>query len=75
MFFSLGQEPGVPLGTLWGGHASEQVTRFLAARYGTAREQEIAASAREAAALCGVRSFAGWTADEKRAWERLMTSD
>ena len=70
MFFSLGPEPGVPLGTLWGGHASEQVTRFLAARYGTAREEGIAASVREAAAICGVRSFAGWTADEKLAWER-----
>ncbi len=69
VFFSLGQS-AVSLGALSAGRASEQVTRFLATRYGAAREQGIAESSREAAALCGIRSFAGWSAGEKLAWER-----
>jgi hypothetical protein len=70
MFFSLGGTHGTSPGALSPGRASEQVTRLLARRYGAARERGIAESSREAAALCGIRSFAGWSADERQAWER-----
>jgi hypothetical protein len=70
MFFSLGGTHGISPGALSPGRASEQVTRLLARRYGAARERGIAESSREAAALCGIRSFAGWSADERQAWER-----
>ena len=70
MFFSLGRTHGISPGALSPGRASEQVTRRLARRYGAARERGIAESSREAAALCGIRSFVGWSAGERLAWER-----
>src|SRR5262245_61365354 len=70
MFFSLGGRHGISPRALSPGRASEQVTRLLSRRYGAARERGIAKSSRETAALCGIRSFAGWSADERRAWER-----
>jgi hypothetical protein len=70
MFFSLGGTHGISPGALSPGRASEQVTRLLARRYGAARERGIAEWSREAAALCGIRSFTGWSADERQAWER-----
>jgi hypothetical protein len=69
MFFSLGGTHSISR-ALSPGRASEQVTRLLARRYGAVRERGIAESSREAAALCGIRSFAGWSADERQAWER-----
>jgi hypothetical protein len=45
------------------------VSRTLAA-YGSAREEGIRDCADRAALLLGVRSFRGWTAGERLAWER-----
>jgi hypothetical protein len=70
MFFSLGHTHGLSPGALSPARASEQVTRLLARRYSAARERGIAESSREAAALCGIRSFVGWSAGERLAWER-----
>jgi hypothetical protein len=69
-FFSLTPTHGISPGALSPGRASEQVTRFLARRYGAARERGIAELSREAAAFCGIRSSAGWSAGERLAWER-----
>ncbi len=41
------------------------VTRYLARRFGSDRAGALAACAADAAKLCGVRSFAGWSRDER----------
>ena len=46
------------------------VTRYLARRFGSDRAGAPAACAADAAALCGVRSFAGWTRSERLWFER-----
>jgi hypothetical protein len=58
------------LGLLSLGNVGLHVSGLLAARYGAERERGVRACAREAAALLGVRSFRGWSAGERLAWER-----
>jgi hypothetical protein len=58
------------LGQVSLGNIGLRVSGLLAARFGAERERGIRACAREAAALLGVRSFDGWSAGERLAWER-----
>jgi hypothetical protein len=44
--------------------------RLLAARAGTDRERALRECSEAAARRCGLKSLAGFTADERRAWER-----
>jgi hypothetical protein len=58
------------LGQLSLGNIGLHISRLLATRFGAEREQGIRACAREAARLLDVRSFTGWSAGERLAWER-----
>ncbi len=46
------------------------LARYVAQRFGAEREKGERVCAKEAAALLGVRSFKGWTKDEREAWRR-----
>jgi hypothetical protein len=70
LFYSLGRARGVALGALSPGRIGQRIARYLAERVGAERERGLAAAEREAAKLCGVRSFAGWSAGERLAWRR-----
>ena len=50
--------------------AGERVSAALAARAGAERERILAACGREALRLTGLRSFAGFSAGERIAWQR-----
>ena len=52
------------------GNVGLEVTRYLAKRFGSDRAHAQAACAGDAAALCGVRSFAGWSRGERLWFER-----
>jgi hypothetical protein len=58
------------LGQLSLGNIGLQISRLLARRFGAERERGMRACAREAAQLVGQRSFDGWSAGERLAWER-----
>jgi hypothetical protein len=58
------------LGQLSLGNVGLHISRLLGRRFGAERERGIRECAREAARLLGVRSFAGWRAAERLAWER-----
>jgi hypothetical protein len=52
------------------GNVGLAVTRYLARRFGADRARAPAQCAAEAAVLCGVRSFAGWSRGERLWFER-----
>jgi hypothetical protein len=58
------------LGELSPGDIGLGITRSLAERFGGDRERGVRTCIREAAAIAGVRSFAGWAPAERLAWER-----
>jgi hypothetical protein len=58
------------LGEISLGSVGLQITRTLADRFGADREAAVRACTGDAARLLGVRSFRGFTAGEKLAWER-----
>jgi hypothetical protein len=58
------------LGLVSLGNIGLHVSRLLAERFGAEREQGMRVCTREAAAIAGVRSFVGWSAGERLAWER-----
>jgi hypothetical protein len=70
LFLSLGRPKGVALGALSPGRVGQRIARYLADRVGAERERGLAAAEREAAKLCGVRSFVGWSAGERLSWRR-----
>jgi hypothetical protein len=53
------------MGILPTGEIGLAVTRYLARRFGSDRAGAPAACAVDAASLCGVRSFSGWSRDER----------
>ncbi len=58
------------LGLVSLGNIGLHISRYLAGRFGRERERGMRVCSREAARLLGVRSFAGWTAGERLAWQR-----
>ena len=46
------------------------ISRYVSERFGAERDRGERVCAQEAAALLGVRSFKGWSADERMAWKR-----
>ena len=70
LFFELGDERGVALGALSPGSVGRCVASRFAAGFGADRERGVAEAVRQARGLLGVRSFAGWTADERLWWQR-----
>ncbi len=68
-YFAEGQRDDV-MGLLDLGGVCMGVARYLAQRFGAEREKGERVCAKEAAALLGVRSFKGWTRDERTAWRR-----
>jgi len=70
VFLDLADDDGVALGGLSPGQLGQRIAAQLAARAGADRERALAACRREAASLLGVRSLAGWSADERLWWER-----
>jgi len=70
LFLALGEDAGVALGALSPGRVGELVARRLAARVGAERERGLRDAAREARALLGVRSLAGWSPGERLWWAR-----
>lgn len=70
LFFELGRGEGVALGALSPGQVGQRIAERLAARYGAERERGLAAAEAEARERLGVRSLAGWTAEERLWWRR-----
>jgi hypothetical protein len=70
LFFELGGARGVALGALSPGRIGRTLAERLAGRYGAERERGVAEAEAEARALLGVRSFAGWTTEERLWWRR-----
>jgi hypothetical protein len=70
MFLHLGRPRADVLGRIGLEHVGLRLTRFLAERYGSARERALAETSREAMRLLGIRSLRGWTRDEQRAGRR-----
>jgi len=70
VFLHAGRPRRDVLGLVSLGNIGLHVSRLLASRFGAERERGIRACAREAADLLGVRSFSGWSAGERLAWER-----
>ncbi len=46
------------------------ISRYVAGRFGPERDKAERVCSKEAATLLGVRSFKGWSADERLAWKR-----
>lgn len=70
MYFYLGRPREDVRGLLPLENIGLAVTRRLARRFGADREEGLRVCAREAAELLGCRSFRGWTASERQAWNR-----
>ena len=70
VFLHAGRARRDVLGQISIGNIGLHVSRLLAARWGADREGAVRECAGEAARLLRVRSFAGWTAGERLAWER-----
>ena len=58
------------LGQVALGNVGLRISRLLAGRFGAEREHGMRVCAREAAEAVGQRSFDGWSAGERLAWER-----
>jgi hypothetical protein len=71
VFFEAKAGAGVALGGLSPGAIGERVTESLSAQFGAARERGVAEATKAIAALLGVRTFSGWTAGQKQAFERF----
>jgi hypothetical protein len=70
MFFYLGRPRKDVRGIISLENIGLAVSRYLAIRFGSDRERAMQVCAKEAARLLGVRSFRGFTAGERLAWER-----
>lgn len=70
MFFYLGRPRKDVRGIISLENIGLAVSSYLARRFGSDRELAMQVCAREAARLLGVRSFRGFTAGERLAWER-----
>ena len=70
LYWSLGPARRDVIGELPLPNAGIAATRLIARRFAGDRARAAEVCEREAAALLGVRSFAGWSADERHAWRR-----
>ncbi len=70
LYFELGAARDDIIGRLELTNVGLHVMRLLARRFGSDRERGARECAAEAAALLGVKSFAGWSAGEREAWAR-----
>jgi hypothetical protein len=70
LFFELGRGQGVALGALSPGRVGRRVAARLATEHGADRERAVAETEARARELLGVRSLAGWTAEERLWWRR-----
>ena len=68
VYYTLGRERGDVIGSVPLAGISLAATDYLARRFGSDRAGGERACAREAARRLGLRSFSGWTRDERRAW-------
>jgi hypothetical protein len=70
LYLHLGEERDDVIGLLPNAFVGLAITELLARRFGSQREEGETILAAEAAALCGVDSFHGWTDGESLAWRR-----
>jgi len=70
LYWSLGPARSDVIGELPLPNAGVAATQLIARRFAGDRARAAEGCEREAAALLGVRSFAGWSADERHAWRR-----
>ena len=70
VYYFVGKRREDVMGLLDLGGICRGISRYVAGRFGAERDQAERVCAQEAAALLGVRSFKGWTKDERVAWKR-----
>lgn len=70
LFYSLGRSRDDVLGRIAMGNAGIRISRYLAERFGSDREQGIRTCSEEAARLLGVRNYRQLPPDERTAWVR-----
>ena len=70
LYWSLGSHRDDIIGELPLPNAGIAATKLVAKRFAGDRARAAAECGREAAALLGVRSFDGWSAEERHAWRR-----
>jgi hypothetical protein len=70
VYYHMGRERDDVIGLLPMGAVGMAVTDELARRFGSDRPRALAACAKEAASLLGLRSRSGWSAGERLAWRR-----
>jgi hypothetical protein len=70
LFYSLGRSRPDVLGRIAMGNVGGRITRYLAERFGSEREQGIRTCSEEAARLLDVRNLRRLPPDERTAWER-----
>jgi hypothetical protein len=71
VYYSIGRERSDVIGSLPLGALGLAAADMLARRFGSQRAQGELVCAREAAQRLGLRSFRGWSTDERRAWARF----
>ena len=70
VFYYMGKPRADVMGRLPLGEIGVGVSRYLASRFGAAREEGLRVCSREAMKLLGLRSLRGFDAGERQAWER-----
>jgi hypothetical protein len=70
VFYYMGKPRADVMGRLPLGEIGVGVSRYLAGRFGSAREEGLRVCSREAMKLLGLRSLRGFDAGERQAWER-----
>lgn len=70
VYYSLGRPRADVIGEVDLGAIGLAASAYLARRFGSERERGTRTCAREAAERLGLRSFAGWSAGERLAWQR-----
>ncbi|MFN0059882.1 MAG: hypothetical protein ACKVX7_15595 [Planctomycetota bacterium] len=72
VFYYTGRPRADVIGRLPLGEIGAAVSRYLAARFGAAREEGMRVCSREAMQLLGLKSLRGFDAHERQAWERWI---
>ena len=70
VYYFMGPPRDDVIGSFPTGNVGLEVTRYLATRFGSDRAHAQATCAEDAATLCGVRSFSGWSRGERLWFER-----
>ena len=70
LYLFLGRPRKVTISTLATENIGTVISRYVASRFGSDREEGTRRCADDAAELLGLRSRKGWSRNERRAWER-----